>query len=199
MGSARDGRRARAAASKNPEPTTVLDDPEGDGMRRRRQNQGSQGYDATQVAHKHEIPREEYDMISNGLNCLLMLAVALPAVWATKYVFEECDPTKYDPVSWTWAPGHVLPEVPDVALDADLLCRVGLFHPLLYVNVIFLLNVCVLFWLVSLLQGSTWLIDPYWTIIPPMIGVYYRLHPLGHADDQVLLRPYPWSWCAGTS
>jgi hypothetical protein len=136
------------------------------------------------VAHKHESPREEYDMIANGINFLLMLVVALPAVSVTKYVFEECDPAKYEPVSWSW------PEVPDVALDTDLLCRVGLFHPLLYVNVVFLLNVCVLFWLVSLVVGSTWLIDPYWTIIPPMIGVYYRLHPLGHADDQVLHHSY---------
>ena len=27
-------------------------------------------------------------------------------------------------------------------------------------------------------QGSTWLIDPYWTIAPPMIAMYYLVHPL---------------------
>jgi len=58
----------------------------------------------------------------------------------------------------------------------------GLYHPLVYVNVVFMLNVCILFWLISLVQKSTWLIDPYWTFIPPMIAIYYAFHPLARGD-----------------
>ena len=29
-------------------------------------------------------------------------------------------------------------------------------------------------WLASLLQSSTWLIDPYWTLVPPLLDAFYR-------------------------
>ena len=44
------------------------------------------------------------------------------------------------------------------------------------VNALFFLNVCVGFWVVGLLQRSFWLIDPYWSIIPPLIAHFYRFH-----------------------
>jgi steroid 5-alpha reductase family enzyme len=50
-------------------------------------------------------------------------------------------------------------------------------HPIVQVNVLFFLNVCVLFWMLSLIQRSTWLIDPYWTILPLLIAYYYGAHP----------------------
>ncbi|KAL3136755.1 hypothetical protein ABBQ38_005471 [Trebouxia sp. C0009 RCD-2024] len=50
-------------------------------------------------------------------------------------------------------------------------------HPVAGVNSLLLWNVCVLFWGLSLLQNSTWLIDPYWTLIPPFIEAYYATHP----------------------
>ena len=50
------------------------------------------------------------------------------------------------------------------------------WDPFAVVNVLFFLNVCVGFWVVGLLQRSFWLIDPYWSIIPPLIAHFYRLH-----------------------
>ncbi len=49
--------------------------------------------------------------------------------------------------------------------------------PILAINVLFFLNVTVGFWLIGLVQHSFWLIDPYWTILPPLIGVFFRRHP----------------------
>lgn len=45
------------------------------------------------------------------------------------------------------------------------------------VNLLFFANVSVGFWAIGLLQRSMWLIDPYWTLIPPLIGHFYQLHP----------------------
>lgn len=55
-------------------------------------------------------------------------------------------------------------------------------HPIVGVNVLFFLNVCVLFWLISLAQRSAWLIDPYWTIIPLFIAHFYAAQSTAIAD-----------------
>ena len=40
--------------------------------------------------------------------------------------------------------------------DPHGLCTWSHLHPLILVNVLFFVNVCVIFWVLSLLQGSTW-------------------------------------------
>ena len=55
-------------------------------------------------------------------------------------------------------------------------------HPVVVVNILFLCNVCVLFWLISLVQKSAWMIDPYWSLLPLFIGHYYASHPDAVAD-----------------
>ena len=39
-----------------------------------------------------------------------------------------------------------------------------------------------------MLQNNWWLIDPYWTYIPPLISIYYTFHPLstGNSARQIL-------------
>jgi steroid 5-alpha reductase family enzyme len=71
-------------------------------------------------------------------------------------------------------------------------------HPLVTMNLMFFANMSVLFWLISLAQGSAWLIDPYWTIIPPLIGHYFAAHTAAVADpwrSQVALA-VTWLWSA---
>lgn len=99
---------------------------------------------------------------TNLLNGLLLVAVALPSVMATRFLVTTC------------------PEHADAAAPlptVERLCAVGLEQPIVAVNILFFVNVCVLFWLISLAQRSTWLIDPYWTIIPVLIGHFYAVHP----------------------
>ena len=54
--------------------------------------------------------------------------------------------------------------------------------PFACANILFFLNIDVWFWLLSILQKSTWLIDPYWTFIPLLVAHLYRAHPLAHYD-----------------
>lgn len=56
-------------------------------------------------------------------------------------------------------------------------CETWFYCPVATVNAVLIWNVCVVFWLLSLLQRSTWLIDPYWTIIPVLVEAYYCTHP----------------------
>ena len=117
----------------------------------------------------------------NAMNCVIMLAVALPAILVSNFVFNGCDPNSFSPLD-SISDGL---EMLDFTLDGveRFTCTVGLYHPIVFVNIVFFMNVCILFWFISLLQGSTWLIDPYWTIIPPMISLYYQMHPLARSDD----------------
>ncbi|KAF8379850.1 hypothetical protein HHK36_029299 [Tetracentron sinense] len=50
-------------------------------------------------------------------------------------------------------------------------------HPFLLANLLFFTNVDLLFWLISLIQSSNWMIDLYWTVIPVMLVHYYGAHP----------------------
>ena len=54
------------------------------------------------------------------------------------------------------------------------LCDLAARSPVWWVQLLFFANVTVGFWLVGLLQRSFWLIDPYWTLLPPLIGVWYE-------------------------
>jgi len=77
-------------------------------------------------------------------------------------------------------------------------CRFGGQHPLLMVNVLLFLFLDVQFWLASLLQDSTWLIDPMWTIIPLLQGAFYWTHPFanGNSTRSVLVLAVLCVWSA---
>jgi hypothetical protein len=119
-------------------------------------------------------------------NFPLMIAVGVPPVLLGYTVINNCH------------------DLQGISLD---LCNIGLQQPLIFVNIVFFLCICINFWLISLLQGSTWLIgkethlrtwidtcssrhphtlrllvDPYWTLIPPMIAVFYHFHPSADGD-----------------
>jgi steroid 5-alpha reductase family enzyme len=47
----------------------------------------------------------------------------------------------------------------------------------LFVNLVYLLVVDLGFYLIYLLQGSTWLIDPHWQLIPQSIAAFWFTHP----------------------
>jgi len=117
----------------------------------------------------------------NVLNGLLLVAVALPSVFATRFLVQDCPRRADDTAALT---------------SLDGVCAVGLEEPLVAVNVLFFLNVCVLFWVVNLIQRSTWLIDPYWTIIPVLIGHFYLVHPQADGNDprQWLTLALVWLW-----
>ncbi|XP_058086197.1 uncharacterized protein C594.04c-like [Magnolia sinica] len=70
-------------------------------------------------------------------------------------------------------------------------------HPLYLANLLFFFNVNLLFWVISLIQSSNWMIDLYWTVIPVMLVHYYASHPLSKWDavrsTVMILLTWVWS------
>ncbi|KAI3439326.1 S5A_REDUCTASE domain-containing protein [Psidium guajava] len=69
-------------------------------------------------------------------------------------------------------------------------------HPFLLANALFFFNVNVLFWAISQVQSSHWMIDPFWTVIPVMLTHYYATHPLGQYNwwRSRILMVMTWAW-----
>jgi len=103
----------------------------------------------------------------NLANALILLAVPLPGVLAARALFGHFEPGR-------------IPADPGLGGVVTLSGAAAflLHHPIVCVNLLFFCNVCVLFWLLALAQRSTWLIDPYWTLIPLFIAAFYAAHPL---------------------
>ena len=130
----------------------------------------------------------------NLFNAILMVAVAVPLVYTYFLFVQHCDPSlvrlapfdddaefeeNYDDIHRSIKANVITPlrEMSNLT-TADQICRFGLKYPAYFVNILFFFGICVVFWLMNLVQSSTWLIDPYWTIIPVMINYYFRYHPL---------------------
>ncbi|KAJ6807992.1 uncharacterized protein M6B38_171520 [Iris pallida] len=73
-----------------------------------------------------------------------------------------------------------------------------LYHPLLLANLLFLLNVDLLFWIIGLLLRNHWMIDLYWTVIPVLLTHYFSTHPMAEADARrsAVAIGLVWAWSA---
>ena len=60
-------------------------------------------------------------------------------------------------------------------------CEAYADWPVVALNLVYWPTFCLLFWVHSLAARSTWLIDPYWTLIPLYVYGYYASHPLACA------------------
>ena len=102
--------------------------------------------------------KENHDM--HWFNFILMVIVPLPSILLVLYLQSTC----------------IVPNISKNDENIEI-CNYYLNKPLLFINCLFMVNVNILFWIISLLQNSTWLIDPYWTFIPPLINLFYHFHP----------------------
>lgn len=66
----------------------------------------------------------------------------------------------------------------------DTACDCYANWPITFVNLMYFVVVDVFFWLIYLIQGSTWLIDPHWQIIPCCIALFYYTHPNSAASTR---------------
>jgi len=125
------------------------------------------------VAHDHCSAK-------NLFNALLCAVAVVPSIAATVVAYIRCDPTQTD--DWDGA--------------AEIFCSVAMGNPIAWANVLFFVNVSVGFWVVGLLQHSFWLIDPYLTIIPPLLGHLYQLHPNARYDTarSAVALTLLWGW-----
>ena len=83
-----------------------------------------------------------------------------------------------------WFPAGSIPPDPGLVWPAscDESAALLLHHPLLAANLLFFLFVDLQFWAIALVQRSSWLIDPYWTLLPPLLALFYIAHPLSEPD-----------------
>ena len=77
----------------------------------------------------------------------------------------DCSPNKFSPITFPLLESLI--STPNVM---DLTCRVGLHHPIVFVNIVMFLFVCVVFWLISLYQKSTWLIGKNCNYFNPQLN-----------------------------
>lgn len=111
------------------------------------------------------IPKSFYSR-QNLFNAFLLHSVAVPIVFLGFHVLFDCSPNKFSPI--TFPLFDSLTSSPNVM---DLTCRVGLHHPIAFVNIIMFIFVCVVFWLISLYQESTWLIGR----VLPLLSFYISI------------------------
>jgi steroid 5-alpha reductase family enzyme len=99
---------------------------------------------------------------TNIVNFLVFLFVLSPSIALTSALYSNCDqstPESYETL-------------------AESCCSLALHQPVAYANVLFFVNVTVGFWLIGLAQRNFWLIDPYWTLLPPLLVFLYASNPL---------------------
>eukprot|EP00931_Biecheleriopsis_adriatica_P051418 TRINITY_DN29818_c0_g1_i1.p1 TRINITY_DN29818_c0_g1~~TRINITY_DN29818_c0_g1_i1.p1 ORF type:complete len:373 (-),score=48.48 TRINITY_DN29818_c0_g1_i1:177-1247(-) len=96
----------------------------------------------------------EISTAKNIFNAVLCFGLCIPPYLIVRYLRDTCLPN-----------------------DASTYCSIYLEQPVTSVNIGYFVMVDVLFWVIYLLQGSAWLIDPYWTLIPVMIALFYFTHP----------------------
>ena len=109
--------------------------------------------------------KEEYDMspVRVWSNAFLVLLAAAPALIEVYLTHHIC-PHPSQPVGYTY------PLLGSV-------CETYNHRPLLYCAVLLLANEGAYLWLLGLLHNSTWLIDIFWTLIPPLLHHLYSTHP----------------------
>ncbi len=107
----------------------------------------------------------------NLSNAALVLLVPVPAVWAAWALFGAFPPGAIPPDP---GPGGI-------ASRSDAVAWL-LHHPLLAANLFFFVFVDLAFFAIALVQRSSWLIDPYWTLLPVLLAAFFLAHPLAEPN-----------------
>lgn len=108
-----------------------------------------------------EYQAHEHCSSQNILNLVLCLLALLPSFVSTAVLFSQCATEDSD----------------DWSTLGQSLCTLALNYPVWMANVLFFVNVSLGFWVIGLIQRSFWLIDPYWTFIPPLLCLFYQTNP----------------------
>jgi len=98
--------------------------------------------------------------LRNAGQLLLALLVATPSIYATALAYDG------GPASCASGAG-------------PLACwrLIAIEQPIVAIHLLFFVGVCLLLWAISLVQRSCWLIDLYWTLVPPLAFGFFAAHP----------------------
>lgn len=92
-----------------------------------------------------------------GVNLALLIGVALPCVVATYFLRTECPAlAKRTALMYALDYNTRPPEPSSNWWDLSNICKLGIEHPVWALNVIYFINVNIIFWIISLWQDSTW-------------------------------------------
>ncbi|GAB5364304.1 hypothetical protein AAMO2058_000958000 [Amorphochlora amoebiformis] len=131
---------------------------------------------------------------SNHLNSALILLIPLPCVYVTCRLFQCTDVPTHSLNFWDSV--YKIPKIFSSTGAWGVIRFLDSLSPLATVNILFFVFVDIVFWILAVLQQSTWLIDPYWTIIPVLIAHFYRSHPHAQSSargDICLVLVYIWA------
>ena len=128
-----------------------------------------------------EYRAHEHTSVQNITNGALFLAALVPSIAATGVLYSRCETGAVESFD-------------DLRSSC---CTIALHYPIALANVLFFLNVSAGFWVVGLLQRNFWLIDPYWTLIPPLLCHLYQLNPLAKrtSSRSIASLVLIWVWC----
>ena len=127
-------------------------------------------------------------------NFLLMIGVCIPPAVFVLNLRQHCPssaPT--EDFSMTELLRRWFESAPSgfTAAPAPILCETYRSYPNLCVNLLYFVVVDVGFYVIYLCQGSTWLIDPHWQLIPVCIAFFFFTHP---DASGVAATRHPRSW-----
>jgi steroid 5-alpha reductase family enzyme len=136
------------------------------------------------------LTRKVYDLF----NFIICFGVIIPAAYFLKYQLNTCPhkinttkPTNLNSgadteyhLAYRWL--YTLTRRQDVFFQSPNMmeraaCEIFMLHKTLWVHLMFFAFVDIGFYLIYLLQNSTWLIDPHWQLLPMCISIFYFLHP----------------------
>lgn len=134
-------------------------------------------YERTRRSHLRDDTPAAMSTRRDLANAALLVLASAPAMLAYVAVLRGCD--------WDTAKrAGGVPTWPMPTQSWTLWCSWSHEHPFWLANLLFLICISLFFWLINLVQGSTWLIDPYWTFIPILLAAFYRHHPGAEARDE---------------
>ncbi|KAF9601613.1 hypothetical protein IFM89_020907 [Coptis chinensis] len=127
--------------------------------------------------------------MGNLKNALIAILVPLPSIAFYLVFLHHFNISKSTTAKATDGSTSV-----DGTLHAIWTCSFN--HPHLLAVLLFFINVDILFWLISLIQSSHWMIDLYWTVIPVMLVNYYASHPLSKFNvfRSMVVTSLTWVW-----
>jgi hypothetical protein len=110
------------------------------------------------------------------INWAICVAVALPGIFRTMYLFQTCP----NPSAQNFTPMESYLEGAKWMLttDSDQICRMMILHPFWYLSWLYLWYCGFLFYLVGVFYvKNVSLMDLYWPLFPLLAALFFKFHP----------------------
>ena len=108
---------------------------------------------------------------------LLTIAAAIPFLLCLNYFFTECSSQSFpEPLYKTSITELNFGNLLKTQTEKDTICRLGIHHSLIFVNVVFFFCIICCFHIIGCITGNHFLLDLYWVFANNLCCVYYYFH-----------------------